>query len=191
MKRDAQDLSGVTSGERPFEDRALTATASPRARGLLHHRWMFPLLLGLAACGQQQTSTPPADTSAATPAAAAPASYDVSGLEAPYNTADAAAGAKVFFKCKSCHAAGPGAPNMVGPSLHGLFGRKVGTHEGFVFSDAMANGGFEWTPAELDKYIANPRTELPGNRMAFVGLKDPADRQNLIAYLLIETKREK
>ena len=149
-------------------------------------------LIALAACGQQQPSTPAADTTAAEPAAAsAPASYDVSGLEAPYNTADAAAGAKVFFKCKSCHAAGPGAPNMVGPSLHGLFGRKVGTHEGFVFSDAMANGGFEWTPARLDHYLANPRTEMPGNRMAFVGLKDPADRQNLIAYLLIETKRDK
>ncbi|HRC58781.1 MAG TPA: hypothetical protein PKU97_22815, partial [Kofleriaceae bacterium] len=50
MKRATQDRSGVTSGERPFEDRALTATASPRAGGLLHHRWMFPLLLGLAAC---------------------------------------------------------------------------------------------------------------------------------------------
>jgi cytochrome c len=149
-------------------------------------------LIALAACGQQEASSPPADSTAAAPVAAPePVSFDVSGLEAPYNTADAAAGAKVFFKCKSCHAAGPGSPNMVGPSLHGLFGRTVGKHEGFVFSDAMANAGFQWTPARLDHYLANPRTDMPGNRMAFVGLKDPADRQNLIAYLLIETKREK
>ena len=86
-------------------------------------------LIALASCGQQQPSTPTAEsTEAAPPAAAAePVSYDVSGLEAPYNTADAAAGAKVFYKCKSCHAAGPGSPNMVGPSLHGVFGRTVGS----------------------------------------------------------------
>jgi cytochrome c len=151
-------------------------------------------LAALASCGQQQSAQPPAESTAAAPAAEpAPApeavSYDVSALEAPYNTADAAAGAKVFAKCKSCHAAGPGAPNMVGPSLHGLFGRKVGTHEGFIYSDALAKAGFEWTPARLDQYITDPRSDLPGNRMAFIGVKDPTDRKNLIAYLLIETKR--
>lgn len=146
-------------------------------------------LAALASCGQQQSSAP-AET-AAPAAAPEPTSFDVSGLEAPYNTADAAAGQKIFYKCKSCHAAGPGAPNMVGPSLHGLFGRKIGTHEGFIYSDAMKNAGFVWTPAELDKYIADPRIEVPGNRMSFIGVKDPTDRQNLIAYLLIETKRDK
>ena len=60
-----------------------------------------------------------------------------------------------------------------------------------MYSDVMANGGFEWTPARLDQYLTDPRGDMPGNRMAFVGLKAPADRQNLIAYLLIETKREK
>jgi cytochrome c len=145
-------------------------------------------LLGLAACGQQQTTAPEGAAPAAAPE---PTSFDVSTLETPYNTADAAAGARVFYKCKSCHAAGPGAPNMVGPSLHGLFGRKVGTHEGFIYSDAMKNAGFVWTPAELDKYITDPRIEIPGNRMSFVGVKDATDRQNLIAYLLIETKRDK
>ncbi len=151
-------------------------------------------LVALASCGQQQSAPPPATETApaaeSAPAAAPEAvSYDVSALEAPYNTADAAAGAKVFAKCKSCHAAGPGAPNMVGPSLHGLFGRKVGTHEGFIYSDAMTKAGFEWTPARLDQYIADPRADVPGNRMAFIGVKDPNDRKNLIAYLLIETKR--
>jgi len=148
-------------------------------------------LFALVSCGQQQPSTPTAkSTPAAAPSPAPePVSYDVSSLEAPYNSADAAAGAKVFAKCKSCHAAGPGAPNMVGPGLHGIFGRKVGAHEGFVYSDAMAQAGFDWTPARLDQYLANPRADMPGNRMAFIGLKDPADRQNLIAYLLIETKR--
>ena len=146
-------------------------------------------LAALASCGQQQAaSTAQTETAAAAPAPEPP-SFDVSKLEAPYNTADAAAGERVFMKCRACHAAGPGAPNMVGPSLHGLFGRKAGTHEGFVYSDAMAKAGFDWTPAKLNEYITDPRGTVPGNRMAFIGVKDPTDRQNLIAYLLLETNR--
>ena len=44
---------------------------------------------------------------------------------------DAAAGEKLFAKCKACHAVGEGAKNRVGPQLNGVVGRKAGTVDGF------------------------------------------------------------
>lgn len=95
---------------------------------------------------------------------------------------DPAAGEKVFTQCKACHTVQPG-KNRIGPSLHGVVGRKAGTVEGFNYSPAMKGWGMEWTPENLDKYLAEPKATIPGNKMAFPGLKKPEDRANLIAYL--------
>lgn len=95
---------------------------------------------------------------------------------------DAAAGEKVFGKCKACHTVEAG-KNRVGPSLHGVVGRKAGSVEGFKYSDAMKNAGIEWTAENLDKYLADPKGFVPGNKMVFVGLKDATERKNVIAYL--------
>lgn len=97
-------------------------------------------------------------------------------------TGDAAAGEKVFNQCKACHTVQAG-QNRVGPSLHGVVGRKAGSVEGFTYSPAMKNSGLTWTPEELDKYLADPKGTVPGNKMAFPGLKKPEDRANVIAYL--------
>lgn len=89
-------------------------------------------------------------------------------------------------KCKACHRVGPGATNTVGPVLNKVFGRKAGTAEAFAYSDAMkaAGGkGLTWTDETIDKYLADPRGFVEGNKMAFVGLRDPADRKDIIAYL--------
>jgi cytochrome c len=95
---------------------------------------------------------------------------------------DAAKGKKVFAKCMACHTLEAG-KNKVGPSLHGIIGRKAGSVEGFSYSDAMKNSGLTWDEATLDTYLTNPKKEVAGNKMAFPGLPKPEDRANVIAYL--------
>jgi cytochrome c len=101
----------------------------------------------------------------------------------PAFAADIAAGATVFARCKICHTAEAGGANKVGPNLHGLFGRKAGTVENFQYSDAMKNSGVIWQDDTLAKYLRDPRAFIPGDRMAFPGIKDDAQLANLLAYL--------
>jgi cytochrome c len=96
---------------------------------------------------------------------------------------DAAAGEKVFAKCKICHQIGEGAKNFVGPVLNGVVGRKAGTYPGYHYSDANKNSGITWTEAELKKYLKNPQAVVPGTKMVFPGLQSEQDIDNVIAYL--------
>jgi cytochrome c len=101
----------------------------------------------------------------------------------PASAQDAENGAEVFKKCRACHQIGEDAKNAVGPVLNGLFGRKSGTIEGFTYSDANKSSGVVWDEATFAKYIADPRAFMPGNKMAFAGLKDPEDVKDLVAFL--------
>ena len=101
-------------------------------------------------------------------------------------TADVAAGAAVFEKCKSCHNADNGGPNQTGPNLWGVEGRAPGSHPGFAYSDGMKTFGAQhpvWDYDQIDAFLANPQKHIPGTKMGFVGLKKVEDRINLIAYL--------
>ncbi|MGH6762063.1 MAG: c-type cytochrome [Phyllobacterium sp.] len=98
---------------------------------------------------------------------------------------DAAAGEKVFAKCKACHVADSD-KNKVGPSLMGLIGRTAGTHEGFKYSPAMieaGKAGLVWDEASLRDYLHNPKAKVKGTKMAFAGLKKDDEITNLLAYL--------
>ncbi len=105
---------------------------------------------------------------------------------APYNTADLAAGEKQFGKCRSCHMLAPGAMDMTGPNLYGVFGRTSGTKPGYPFSDAMIAHKTVWDFATLDTYLTSPQTVVKGTKMGFMGIADATDRRNLIAYLKLE-----
>ncbi len=98
---------------------------------------------------------------------------------------DPAKGAKVYRKCKACHELTK-ERNKVGPHLVKIFNRPVAAVEGFRYSKALKKAGEEgmvWNAENLDKWLENPKKFLPGNRMAFAGLKKEADRKNLIAYM--------
>ena len=96
---------------------------------------------------------------------------------------DAAAGEKVFAKCKVCHQIGEGAKNLVGPVLNGVVGRPAGTYPGYHYSDANKNSGITWDEATLKVYLKDPKAKVPGTKMVFPGLTSDEDIANVIAYL--------
>ena len=75
---------------------------------------------------------------------------------------DAAAGEKVFAKCKVCHQIGPEAKNSVGPVLTGVVGRPAGTYPGYNYSEANKGSGLTWDEATLQVYLKNPKAKVPG-----------------------------
>jgi cytochrome c len=105
------------------------------------------------------------------------------GASSAANAQDAAAGEKVFIKCRACHQVGETAKSGVGPVLNGIVGRKAGTIEGYNYSEANKNSGLTWDEETLTVYLKNPRAKVPGTKMAFAGLQSDAEIQNVIAYL--------
>jgi len=140
--------------------------------------------LVLVGCGSEQAGEQPA---ASAPSAE---STDNVGndIETLLANADVERGQMLYLQCRACHSLEEGGANKVGPNLHGMFGRKAGLAPGFAYSDPLANSGIEWSPANLDQWLARPSEFLPGNRMVFVGIKKPQDRANLIAFLQRETE---
>ena len=148
----------------------------------------------LTACSQNADA--PADADAAAPAAApvqrpeltdAQRAAILASLPAPYSEGDLENGRRVFARCRSCHTLAEGGPDMTGPNLWGVFGRPVGSREGFRYSESVQAADFVWDAEHLDGWLTAPRDFLPGNRMAFAGVPDETDRRDLIAYLKVET----
>jgi cytochrome c len=119
--------------------------------------------------------------SAATTKEAAP--FDAKQVLGLIPKANADAGHDVFKRCTQCHTPQKGGPNLVGPNLWGVVGREVGKHAGFPYSEAMKTHGGSWTWDQLANYIHDPKAAVPGNKMAFPGIKDNAQLADLLAYL--------
>ncbi len=96
---------------------------------------------------------------------------------------DAAAGARVFNRCKACHSIDAERRSPVGPNLSGVLGRAAGTLEGFRYSNAMKAKDIDWTEENLRAFLASPRTFVPGTRMGFGGLRNTEQIDNIIAYI--------
>lgn len=156
--------------------------------------------LALAACSKKPAadtaSTPaatptevaaaPAAPSAAAPAAGAIAADNtdtIAGVKFASFTGDAAKGETDFITCKTCHAIEAGV-NKIGPSLHGVVGRKAGIIPGYVYSAANKNSGITWSEEKLFQYLEAPQKVVPGTKMSFAGWPaDPQKRADVIAYL--------
>ena len=147
----------------------------------------------LAGCNKPAGSTQPGAPTAEQPATPAPAlspeemKKAQAALPAPYNTADLDNGQSKFALCSTCHTLPEGGPNMTGPNLHGIFGRKAASLPTFKYSDVLKATGWTWDAQRIDTWITDPKATLPGTKMTFAGLKDPKDRTDVIAYLMVNT----
>lgn len=116
------------------------------------------------------------------PLNAPPAAPPAGGVTLASLTGNATKGERVFAQCKACHVVEPGV-NRVGPSLHGVVGRKAGTVPGYNYSKANKESGFTWSEEQLFRYLEAPQRVIPGTKMAFPGLKNGQDRADVIAFL--------
>ena len=85
-------------------------------------------------------------------------------------------------QCATCHTIKPGV-NAVGPSLFGVFGKKSASVEGYAYSEAMKAAGKTWDEATLDTYLTAPMKDVPGTKMTYAGMTDPAKRKAVIDFL--------
>ena len=147
-------------------------------------------LLTLSACGAPEAPSSNAPPATQTPVApsAEEMQAKIAALPAPYSEANYEDGRRAFAQCRSCHVIQAGASHRVGPNLHGVFGREIGTAEGFTYSQAVRDADFVWDADHLNHWLQNPQTFLPGNRMAFAGVRTETQRRDLIAYLMVESR---
>ncbi|MEO7385181.1 MAG: cytochrome c family protein [Novosphingobium sp.] len=130
-----------------------------------------PALFALSACGGGGSQSQDQGGASPTPEVS-PSESGISLASSPPE----------FAQCASCHTVRKGL-NAVGPSLFGVFGRKAGTADGYAYSEANKNSGLTWDEATLDTYLTSPMKMVPGTKMTFAGLADPAKRKAVIAFL--------
>jgi cytochrome c len=130
--------------------------------------------------GYKLPVTAAAATTTASPAAAA---FDAKKVVAMVAKASAEAGQDAFKKCTTCHTPAKGGKNGTGPNLWGIVNKPKAAADGFAYSPVLKGKGGNWTYEDLANYIYAPAGWLPGNKMAFAGVKDSQELADVIAYL--------
>ena len=111
------------------------------------------------------------------------APFDVAQVIALLPKASPENGQDTFKKCLQCHTPEKGGRILTGPNLYGIVGRTTAAMPGFPYSEAMKTHPGNWTFEELAKYLHDPKADIPGNKMAFVGVKDNVELADLLVYL--------
>ncbi len=121
---------------------------------------------------------------AGVPGAGQAAAAEVEPIAVRLASADVAKGEGMIKACVSCHTFEKGGANKVGPNLYGVVGNHHAHLEGFSYSSAMKEKASEpWSFEAIDAFLENPKAAIPGTAMAYLGIKKPDQRANLIAWL--------
>jgi cytochrome c len=93
-------------------------------------------------------------------------------------------GAELFRKCSACHTVTPDGGNKAGPTLYGLFGRRIGTVPGYPYSAALKGGDIIWTAETVSElFRLGPDVVTPGTKMPVQTIGNDAEREELIRWL--------
>ena len=99
-------------------------------------------------------------------------------------------GAEIFRACVACHTLGTEQANRAGPTLAGIFGRRIATAPGYNFSDALKRLDIVWTPETVSKlFEIGPQAYTPGTKMPEQRIGSEQDRVALVQFLERVTKR--
>src|SRR6185436_19813613 len=157
--------------------------------------------IALEACGPPVGAPPTGDRAPADPVAApfpslgGAAGFDSGPVKTPaeyladaeLTGADPGRGELLGLACAACHTFQAGGKTIVGPNLHGVFGRRAAALPEFEYSAGLRSSGLVWTPRSLDAWLADPGRFVAGTTMTFTGYRSADDRRDLIAYLLRAT----
>ena len=96
------------------------------------------------------------------------------------------AGEALFGQCRACHGVGPEAKHQFGPILNGVMGRPAQIADDYEYSAAFkkaSEAGLEWNSETMSNFLAAPLSYISGTKMAFPGVQNEDDRNNIIEYL--------
>jgi cytochrome c len=116
-------------------------------------------------------------------------SVALSGVDDPLAEHAGDRGAEVYRACVACHTLKPDEGNRAGPTLHGLFGRKIATLPGYKFSEPLKQLDIVWTPETVSKlFEVGPMAYTPGTKMPEQKIGSAEDRAALVEFLQKATK---
>jgi len=99
-------------------------------------------------------------------------------------------GAEVFRACVACHTLGAEQANKAGPTLAGIFGRRIATLPGYNFSEALKRLDIVWTPETVSKlFEIGPSAYTPGTKMPEQHIGSEQDRAALVQFLERATRK--
>jgi cytochrome c len=113
----------------------------------------------------------------------------MSGVADPLAAFAGERGAEVYKACVACHTLSPDEGNRAGPTLHGIFGRKIATLPGYNFSPALKKMEIVWTPETVARlFEVGPLKYTPGTKMPEQRITSADDRKALTDFLAKATK---